>query len=228
MHARSATLAALVLFLTACATPPQKPVSIAADTLSKKESRIGVAMSPLPKPEMHIIGAGCLLCIAAANIANASLNDHTATLTADDLADLKEEIARRIRAKGGNAIVVAEPLEVAKLADVNAPQADFARKNFTPLRERYGVDKLLVIEIERLGMWRTYSAYVPTSDPKATLQGKGYVVNLSNNAYEWYLPVTILKASDKGWDEPPKFPGLTNAYFQAMEGGKDAFLQPFQ
>jgi hypothetical protein len=58
------------------------------------------------------------------------------------------------------------------------------------------------------------------------LQGVGYIVNLKNNTYEWYLPVLVTKAADQNWDEPPKFPGLTNAYFQALEIGKDSFLRP--
>lgn len=85
----------------------------------------------------------------------------------------------------------------------------------------------MVFNITTLGISRTYADYFPTSDPKALLQGSGYLVNLSNNTYEWYLPVNVTKSTDGNWDEPPKFPGLTNAYFQALEIGKDSFLKPF-
>jgi len=85
----------------------------------------------------------------------------------------------------------------------------------------------LVIDITALGFTRTYSAYIPTSDPKSLLRGAGYMVNLSNNTYEWYLPVVVSKGADRNWDEPPKFPALTNAYFQGLELGKDRFLEPF-
>jgi hypothetical protein len=53
------------------------------------------------------------------------------------------------------------------------------------------------------------------------------VVNLKTNAYEWFMPVNILKSAEQKWDEPPKYPGLTNAYFQALELGRDSFLKPF-
>ena len=83
-----------------------------------------------------------------------------------------------------------------------------------------------MIDITALGFTRTYSAYIPTSDPKALLRGAGYIVNLNNNTYEWYMPVIITKSADKNWDEPTKFPGLTNAYFHALELGKDRFFEP--
>ena len=53
------------------------------------------------------------------------------------------------------------------------------------------------------------------------------MVNLKTNAYEWYSPIDINKAAAM-WDQPPKFPDLTNAYFQAIELGKDAVLKPLQ
>jgi hypothetical protein len=83
------------------------------------------------------------------------------------------------------------------------------------------------VNVATLGFLRTYSAYIPNADPKGVLQGAGYVVNLKTNAYEWFMPVNILKSAEQKWDEPPKYPGLTNAYFQALELGRDSFLKPF-
>ena len=77
-------------------------------------------------------------------------------------------------------------------------------------------------------MYRQYSAYIPVSDPRAELEIKGYLVNLSNNTYEWYQMFGEVKGSDGIWDEPPHFPGLTNAYFQALEHGKDRLLSTFK
>jgi hypothetical protein len=33
-----------------------------------------------------------------------------------------------------------------------------------------------------------------------------------------------MKSAESTWDEAPTFPGLTNAYYQALELAKDAFL----
>jgi len=79
-----------------------------------------------------------------------------------------------------------------------------------------------------VGVERSYSSYIPNGSPHAYLTGKGYLVNLSNNTYEWYRPVRIVRGAEGDkWDEPPKFPGLTNAYFQVLEMSKDEFVKPF-
>jgi hypothetical protein len=102
-----------------------------------------------------------------------------------------------------------------------------ARKDFSALKKKHNLDKILVINISSLGIWRNYSAYIPNGDPKAVVKGQGYLVNLKSNTYDWYQPVDVAKSAGGKWDEEPKFPGLTNAYFQAIELGKDVFLKTF-
>jgi hypothetical protein len=210
--------------LVGCATP-QMPVQLNKDSLGSKSGRVGVAMTALPKVDTELPGAGCLLCLAAASVANSSLTTHARTLPHEDLPNLKNELANVLRKKGVDAMVVAEELKLDALPDAGAKGANVARKDFSALQQKYKIDKLLVIDINALGFVRNYSAYIPTSDPKAQLRGMGYLVNLKTNTYEWYEPVFVLKSADKAWDEPPKFPGLTNAYYQVIELGKDNFLK---
>lgn len=221
------TLAAIAIFLSGCSSTPQRYVELTPDTLASNTNRIGVAMTPLPKPDIQLPGASCLLCMAAASLGNATLTAHTKTLSYEDLPKLKSSIAGMIRKKGAQATVIVEDIDVKAMPDYGTAGPDIAKKDFSSLQKKHNIDKLLVIDITTLGMQRTYSAYVPMSAPKAVLQGTGYMVNLKNNTYEWYMPVNITKSSDNEWDEPPKFPGLTNAYFQALETGKDRFLEPF-
>ena len=82
-----------------------------------------------------------------------------------------------------------------------------------------------MIEISELGFERTYAAYFPTGEPRAYLRGSGYMVNLANNTYDWYQPVEVRKGTDGKWDEPAAYPGLTNAYYQAIELGKDSYIK---
>lgn len=220
-------LAAIAVGLGGCATRPPSPVSLAEDSLNSQTGRLGVAMTALPKVDTEFPGAACLLCLAAAATANSSLTAHANTLPYEDLPKLKNEVADLIRSKKkANVTVIPEDLKVGELADYGTVGPNIARKDFSPLKQKYKIDKLLVIDITALGFTRPYSAYIPTSDPKALLRGAGYIVNLNNNTYEWYMPVIITKSADKNWDEPPKFPGLTNAYFQALELGKDRFFEP--
>lgn len=221
-------LAAIAFFLGGCASTPQLPVDLQPSTLTAKPGRIGVAMTTLPKVDTHLLGADCLLCYAAAAIANHELTAYTQTLPLEDLSKLKNDVADLIRKKGGDVIVIPEDIKIDDLPDSSATGPNIAKKDFSSLRKKYNVDKLMVLNIYTLGFWRTYASYIPTSDPKGALQGTGYIVNLTNNSYEWYLPVNILKSADSNWDEPPKFPALTNAYFQSLELGRDSFLKPFK
>jgi hypothetical protein len=95
------------------------------------------------------------------------------------------------------------------------------------LREKYKLEKLLVIEIAGIGVTRTFSSYVPTGDPRAMISGSGYIVNLSDHAYDLIAPVNVVKSAEGAWDEPPKFPGMTNAYYQTLELARERFLGMF-
>jgi hypothetical protein len=223
--ARLAGVAA-ALALVGCATVPQEPVQLNAAT-SLTGARVGVVMTPIPNADTHLPGAGCLLCLAAASVANSSLTSHAKTLTPEDLPQLKDQVAAALKKKGVEAIVIAEPLDLKALPDAANRGPNLASKDFSSVQKKHGVDKVLVIDITTLGFVRTYSAYVPTSEPKGTVQGTGYLVNLKTGAYEWYLPINVTKSADGPWDEAPKFPGLTNAYYQAIELSKDSVLKPF-
>lgn len=220
-------LLAAVVFLSGCAGTIQAPVELSKDAFSTNGGRVGVVMTKLPKADTHLWGADCLLCMAVVSVANSSLTTHARTLPHEDLPKLKDEVAQMIRSKGVEAIVIPEEFDLETLADFSTKGPNLAEKDFTPLQQKYKVDKLVVLSVGTLGFTRTYASYIATSDPKAVVYGRGYMVNLKNNTYEWYTPVTITKSTDKNWDEPPSFPGLTNAYFQALELAKDSFYKPF-
>jgi hypothetical protein len=223
----SLVLAPLSVLLTACVTAPQQPLQLSANAISSKDSKVGVAMKALPKVDTQFPGAGCLLCLAAASVANSALTSHTQTLPYEDLPKLKNDVANLLGKKGANVTVIADNIDVEALPSYSGKESNAAKKDFSALKQKYSIDRLVVIEINTLGMERPYSSYIPTNAPAAILQGTGYMVNLSNNTYEWYMPVRITKYADGEWDEPPKFPGLTNAYFNVIENGKDDFLKPF-
>jgi hypothetical protein len=224
-RAISAVLAAVSL--SACVTAPQLPVALNAAALSPSEGKVGVVMTALPKVDTSFPGADCLLCIAFASAANSTLTDHVRTLKHEDLPDLKKQAAALIAKKGANSTVINEELKLDALANFSTEQPNFARKDFRPLREKHGVDRLVVINLDNVGVLRTYASYVPTSDPKAIVKGVAYMVNLKTNALEWYAPIDVTKSAAV-WDQPPKFPDVTNAYYQALELSKDSVLKPLQ
>lgn len=215
---------AAMLGLTGCASAPQQPVAMTKQTLAPS-TRIGIAMTVPPKVDTVFPGANCLLCYAAASVANSSLTTHVQTLSTADVVRIKSDVAAALRTKGYSPVMI-EDIKVADLPKTSAGP-NKAQRDFSSLGAKYQIDKLVMIEITQLGISRNYAAYIPNGDPQAVITGTGYLVNLANNTYEWYLPLQQAKGASGQWDEAPSYPGLTNAYFQAVEGAHDALLQPF-
>jgi hypothetical protein len=222
---RSLLAVFFVALVAGCATAPQMPVPLAAEKLGATSGRVGVVMSTLPVPDTAFPGAGCLLCQGAAALANSSLTTYARTLTAADLLTLKQEIVALLKKKGVNATAVESDVVMKNLPEISSKAPNMARRDFSSYKGQF--DQLVVIDISQIGFTRSYSAYFPTSDPKAYLIGEGYMVDLSNNTFSWYELINPTKAADGKWDEPPQFPGLTNAYFQMLEMGRDQFKAPF-
>ncbi len=209
--------------LAACQTPSQRPVNLAKDKIGAQTGRVGVVMSDI-KTDLYLPGADCLLCIGVATMANTSLNVYSKTLKSDELQQVKGELVEILRKKGVEATVVDAPVAIRDLPKLSLG-ANMATRDFASFKDRF--DHLIVIEVNKLGFERGYRAYVPTGPARATLQGSAYMVDLKTNAYEWYDVLTLWKGADGQWDEAPAFPGLTSAYYQAIEMGKDRVKQPF-
>ncbi len=222
----AAAIIVLSTLLGGCAVKPQLPIGVSPDLLESKTSKIAVAITPLPKVDTQFPGAGCLLCLAAASVTNGALTNYVQTLATEELPQLPADIAKVLRARGLNATVIGEPLDLKQLPDATR-KVNFAHKDFSSLKAKYKADKLLVVEIQAIGVWRNYANYLPAGEPRAVLKGSGYVVNLDSNALEWFAPLDVAKPSEGPWDEPPKFPGLTNAYYQAIDSGREALTRAF-
>jgi hypothetical protein len=219
---------AISAFLIGCAATPQGPIALSGDVIARHEGRVGVVMSALPKVDTSFPGASCLLCLGVASVANSSLTSHTHTLGTDDVVSYKANLIDALRKKGLDVTDIPGPLDVGKLPSAHEKVSGHATKDFTSLKARYGVDKLCVLEVTQLGFERSYAAYVPTSDPQAIVRGQAYLIDLSSNAYDWYQSVNVTTTAEGKWDEPPAFPGLTNAYFQAIEKARDMYIGPFK
>lgn len=220
-----------LLALAGCATmqPQPKQVMLTSPPVASPQQRVGVAIAAMPKPGVAIRGADCLLCYATATAANSGIAKHAEALGVDDFRPVKEKIASTLRAKGMNVVVIADEFDLEALATAaeSPSSSDMPKKDFRPLASRYGIDKLLLVQVQTLGFERLYSAYIPRGEPRAVLNATGHFINLSTNRYEWFLPVHQSGVSQGGrWDEPEKnYPGLTNAYYQVIELGKDRLVE---
>ncbi len=217
--------------LAGCAVPVQAPVELKPDffeTVKAKGGRIGVLMAELPKPDTAFPGADCLLCLGVANLNHSSLTPVVQAFSTSELQALPGQLAQLLSKQGLDAVVITDVVRWAELPDLAAQDpTNKSRKNFGALKDKHKLDRLLVVNVTALGVWRSYAAYVPTAAPRAVLNGQASLIDLSTHSLEWHLPLALSQAAEGEWSEPPKYPGLTNAYFQVLETGMDMVKKPF-
>jgi hypothetical protein len=166
--------------------------------------------------------------MAAAATANSTLTGYAHTLSTVEVTAYRAAVVKAMRADGADTIEITEALDFKKLPDVKTPVPDSPKKDFKILKAKYGVDELVVIDVTSLGVQRHYSAYISNGDPNGYIAGDIYIVDLASNTYRWQLALNSMKQTEGKWDEPPGFPAITNAYFEAIERGKDQILAPLK
>lgn len=218
----------IMALLSGCAnTPKQEPISLDSNFWNSQNKKVGIVMSAIPSIDVYLPGADCLLCLAAAEVANSSISKQVKTFEAEGLSEIPKLLAQRLTSQGISTVIIDEEIDFTKLNKKDSEIPHSATYDFSGYRSSHDVTHLIVINVNMLGIHRSYSAYVPTSDPMGVFKGITYLVNLDQNIYELYQPVEIFKGVNDKWDEPPQFPALTNAYYQALEMGKESILKPF-
>ena len=222
-----AACALLVLSLvTGCAgrRESMQPVAWNPQAVRADTSRVGVAMRELPDREANYPGARCLACRPLASANNRALTLHAATLDGrEELQELRADVVALLKKRGIDAVDVPEAL-----TDEVAPaegEITTLPAQVEALRQRHRLGRLVVLEFESLGVQRPYAHYVPASLPYAVVEGRAYMLDLGTRRVLWMHRMRALPTADGEWDEPPDYPGLTNAYFQAIESVKDRVKQ---
>lgn len=96
----------------------------------------------------------------------------------------------------------------------------FAEKDFRVLKDKLGLDMLVVLSLDQHGAYRSFSSYIPNGDPQGYIAGTLYTVDLTTNGYVQYLSIAERVQPQGEWDEPTAFPSVTTAYFQSIENVK--------
>ncbi|WP_310373086.1 hypothetical protein [Rhodoferax ferrireducens] len=211
-------------FLTGCATPVQPNIPFANSTLNSGSGKVGVAVVVAAKPNTHFPGANCLLCIGTANLIHTSLNAHTAKLSNQEVYQIEADLTKVLQSKGIPFVALPVDMKLNDLPKAAKIEAGFTTLDFKGLQAQYGIDHLLLVQTGAMGFERPFASYVPTAEPHAWVAGSVMMIKLPENRLEWFEPVQIRKNADGAWDEPPSFPGLTSAYYEAIEEFKDRVL----
>ena len=225
MHAlRITALNILLLFLVGCATiPPQEPV-VFSKNLATADNTIAISIAEVPEVQISYPGADCLLCLGVAAMANSGLSGEVKNLNSDDLLPLGEQLVAKLKESGHPVKVLDKALSLRKLKKYDAVEPNQARKDYRPLKDELQASHLLVLELDYVGVKRDYASYVPTSEPYAIVAGLAYLINLTTNIYDWYLPIVQRHSPGQDWKQPPSYPGVINSYYQAVETTKDEIL----
>ena len=221
------TLGFIVLCVTGCAVTPQQAISLKPTVLEQGEMKVGIATTAVPEVSMIYPGAGCLLCLLTASSANSNLSSHAETLSAEDVLEIDDLVKEQLTKSGVPAKLIVQDLDLKNFKSVKSQSPDAANRDFSPLGDEHDITHLIVINIEHLGFVRQYSSYIPTSDPRASISGSAYMVNLEDSMYTWYLPIELFQSARGEWKEPPTYPGLSNAYYSVVETLKDDLLDIF-
>jgi hypothetical protein len=146
------------------------------------------------------------------------------TLPTTDFTNVKTEILKVLQDKGKIAEMSTASLNLEKLKSFKTKENGFADVDYRVLKDVLKTDKLLLVQISRLGASRSYASYVPTGAPVGSVAGKILIVDLNTNKLELYMPINVDMSVQGEWDEPKNFPGVTNAYYQAIEMAKKFVL----
>lgn len=206
-----------------CAATPQSNVNFTPDYWEAPSRKIGVYVSSIPEVKGHLSGAGCLLCLATASAINASLAKHMELQSNEDLNDLRNLLVDAIESNGAEVVLIEQPIDFKKLPKNSSKEVNATKHSFKNVGIAHKVDQVLVVDLHAIGTMRDFANYVPVGDPYAIFRGLMYTVDIPTNTYVFYEPINIKKYSETPWKEDG-YPGITNAYYTALEQGKAAIL----
>lgn len=208
--------------LAACTSTPQQTVTLDNNLFANENLKIGVIYySPKEKATTHIYGASCLLCYAVASALTSNLDNYlAANISDEELLNMKELVIAEYSSRSKNVEFIELAISIENLSDFYGDPG-YATKDFRVLKEELNVDVLVVFEVAQHGAHRSFSNYIPNGDPKGHISGLLYSVDLDTNAYVQYLEINEMIQPSGEWDEPPTFPSVTTAYYQAVENAKE-------
>lgn len=223
-------VAFVLLGLSACATVAPN-LTVHQNFWKNKQETIGVAVVEIPLPTAHKGGSQGLLDIAINDAIAGDLEKHLNSLDTKEVLQLADKISSYLNANGYKAKQFKGPISIADLPDfenTNTGSDYYSPKDFRSYKAKYGIDKLVLITVLRMGTIRDYYGFIPTSEPSGLSHINGKVINLTSNMLEWNQTVEHRVPNlTESWDVPPNFPGLTKAMYTALSQTKQELFNNF-
>lgn len=213
-------------FLVGCASVT-KPVSLKSNFWENKQQSIGVATTASGLPTATLTGSQGLLDYAI-NKGNAkSLIAHLEKLELPKLKDIPNDFATQLQSRGFNVKKIEQAIDNTKLSKFSGKSetAQFAEFDYRNLKLE-GIDRLLLISVDRVGTTRNYYGFIPTGPPQADLALKGQLIDLNTNELLWYTNDISALPIAEPWEQP-NFENVTTSVKTNVDQGIEKFEQSF-
>lgn len=218
----------IAVLLGGCATT-SKPVSLAPSFWENKQQLVGVAVSKSNPPVATMTGSQGLLDLAI-NRGNAKqLISYLEKVDLPKLASLPNNFLTQLQARGFNVKKIDEQIDVTKLAKFSGKSTEtqqFSEYDFAKFKE-LGVDRLLLISVNRVGTTRNYYGFIPTNPPQADLALNGQLIDLKTHELLWNETIVNNTPVAEPWDQPPSFENVGAAVKSNLDQGVEKFEQSF-
>jgi hypothetical protein len=210
---------ALVGVLSGCAGVQYKPIPVDPGFWQNRQAVIGVAAEKIPEADAHMTGNQGLLDIAINQSNAAKMIEQLKKLKVERAAAIPNNLADALGRRGFKTNKLAT-IDVATFPEFK-PEANpelYAPRDFRGLTNK-GIDRLLLVSVERLGTTRSYYGFVPMGAPRALFAVKGQVVDLKTNKLIWYDRYETTAAIPEPWDQEPDFPYVSTAVLKNLADG---------
>lgn len=222
----------VVGLLGGCATAGSD-FSTRPELWEQKQAVVGVAVAELPKPTTYKGGSEGIFDFAINDAKAKPLERHLSRLDISNVTGLSDRIAAYLRSRGVTVRQIKKPIKVADLKKLDQdesspPDSHRVTRDFRPLKQKYGVDKLVLITVTQVGTIRNYFGFFPIGAPSGIASLAGQAIDLTTNTLEWNQTITrTVPSADRNWNEPPQYPGLTKAVLTALDQSRDLLYNRF-
>jgi len=201
-------------FLAGCATNEHN-IRLSDGFWQNPKHNITIAkIKVADKPGLHQTGQQGLLDIAVSAAVTQTFNKHLEKTSLDWYKELPQKFVTQLKQRH----ILAKVYSI----DIDAKQ----KKNATIIVQMDS-DKLLLLELQKLGAIRSYYSFIPTGAPKAYCILKGELIDRQDKKVLWRHLAKIEEPVQGNWDQPPSYPNFTIALKQAIDSAQEEVIDSF-
>lgn len=199
--------------LAGCAV--QENFAVDKEFWTNKSARIGVVICKPPVVKSLKMGQQEVFDVTRNDPATRDLEKFLATQNLSSINKVADGMVEYLQKQGLLAKRIPgyfEPHKLPRFDKNSNAKTVYAQEDYWVNKEKWGVEKVVVLTVDTVGITRTYHANDPTGEPNGYASISGMIVNLATNKLEWRQSVIqSVPVDNDDWDSPPKYPGLARA-----------------